>query len=103
MTKQDVIQQVSKRTDLDALTSRLVIESFFDVVRESLTKGEPIYIRTFGSFQVKQRAPKVGRNISQNTAIKIAAHMVPAFKPSDEFMDRVKAQEIPFDTKKLPV
>jgi len=99
MTKQDIITQVSKRTGLDPLTSRSVLESFFEVVKEALTQGEPIYVRHFGSFILKQRAPKIARNINQNTAVKIAAHVIPSFKPSREFTDQVRAQDIPVATK----
>jgi DNA-binding protein HU-beta len=100
MTKKDVIRQITDQTGIDPLLTKSVIESFFEVVQESLTKGEPIYIRTFGSFQVKQRAAKIGRNISQNTAVNIAAHVVPFFKPSAEFISQVKGQEMPVSTKK---
>lgn len=100
MTKQDVINQVSERTGLDSLTSRSVIESFFEIIKESLTMGEPIYIRTFGSFNLKRRAPKVARNITQNTAVMIAAHTIPAFKPSPEFTNQVKTQGRVDETKK---
>ena len=100
MTKQDVITQVSERTGLDGLTSRSVIESFFGVVKDALTEGEPIYIRTFGSFILKKRAAKTARNISQNTAVRIAAHVVPYFNPSREFTDQVRAQEATDEKKK---
>jgi DNA-binding protein HU-beta len=103
MTKQDVFNQVSERTGIDGLTSRSVIESFFEVVKESLTEGEPIYIRTFGSFILKQRAQKVARNISQNTAVTIAAHTIPAFKPSLEFTNQVRGQGITDEPKKATV
>ena len=103
MTKQDVIDQVSKQTGLDALTSRTIIESFFEVVQESLIKGEPIYIRTFGSFQLKQRAAKTARNIGENTAVQVDAHVIPLFKPSREFSDQVRGQEMPASTKKTKV
>jgi DNA-binding protein HU-beta len=95
MTKQDVITQVSEKTGLDMLTSRSVIESFFGVVKDALTEGEPIYVRTFGSFILKKRAAKIARNISQNTAVKIAAHVVPYFNPSREFTEQVRTQEVP--------
>lgn len=100
MTKQDVINQVSKKTGVDPLLSRSVIESFFEVVKEALVEGEPVYIRTFGSFILKQRASKVGRNISQNTAVAIAAHKLPYFKPSAEFTDQVRTQPMPTEAKK---
>lgn len=100
MTKQDVFYQISEKTGLDSLTSRIVVEAFLEVVKESLTAGEPIHIRTFGSFQVKQRAAKTGRNINQNMTIKIEAHVVPSFKPSLEFISQVRSQKMPVTSKK---
>lgn len=93
MTKQDVINRVSTQTKLDPAISRAVIESFFDVVRESLSEGEPIYIRQFGSFNIKARAGKVARNLSQNTTILVPPHVIPTFKPSPAFVRQVREQE----------
>ena len=56
----------------------------------SLSSGEDVFLRGFGSFIVKQRAQKTGRDISKNTTIIIPAHNVPAFKPSKEFVNKVK-------------
>jgi DNA-binding protein HU-beta len=100
MTKQDVISQVSEKTGLESLTSRTIIESFFEVVKEALIEGKPTYIRTFGSFILKQRAAKTGRNISQNTAVRVPAHVIPYFKPSAEFTNQVKAQPMLANKKK---
>ena len=62
-----------------------VVESLIVEVKESLEKGENVYLRGFGSFIVKQRAEKTARNITKNTTIKIPAHDIPAFKPSPAF------------------
>jgi DNA-binding protein HU-beta len=59
-------------------------------VKSSLSNGEDVFLRGFGSFIVKQRAQKTGRDISKNTTIIIPAHNVPAFKPSKEFVNKVK-------------
>ena len=56
----------------------------------SLESGENVYLRGFGSFVVKTRAEKTGRNISKNTTIKIPAHNIPSFKPSKTFLEGVK-------------
>jgi DNA-binding protein HU-beta len=101
MTKQDVFDQVSEKTGFDPLISQAIIESFFEVVKESLIEGEPIYIRTFGSFILKRRAQKVARNISQNTAVTIAAHTIPAFKPSLDFTNQVRGQEMAVEKKNV--
>ena len=59
-------------------------------VKSSLNQGNNVYLRGFGSFIVKQRAEKTGRNISKNTTIKIPAHNIPAFKPAKVFVESVK-------------
>jgi DNA-binding protein HU-beta len=59
-------------------------------VKGSLSNGEDVFLRGFGSFIVKKRAEKTGRDISKNTTIIIPAHNIPAFKPSKEFVNKVK-------------
>lgn len=85
MTKADVVNEVAKNTGVDKATVLKTIESFMEVVKDSLSKNENVYLRGFGSFIVKQRAEKTARNISKNTTIIIPAHVVPAFKPSKSF------------------
>ena len=63
-----------------------------DEIKDSLNKGENVYLRGFGSFIVKKRAEKTGRNISQNTALKIPAHNIPSFKPAKIFVQGVKSK-----------
>lgn len=85
MTKADVVNQISKDTGIDKTTVSKIVESYMDSIKDSLTKGENVYLRGFGSFIVKARAEKVARNISKNTTIVIPAHNIPAFKPSKSF------------------
>jgi len=59
-------------------------------VKTSLSGGENVYIRGFGSFHIKRRAKKVGRHIKKNVAIEIPEHYIPAFKPAKIFVDQVK-------------
>jgi DNA-binding protein HU-beta len=54
-----------------------------------MVKGESIYFRGFGSFIMKKRAEKLGRNNTKNTSVKIPAHMTPAIKFCSEFVDEV--------------
>lgn len=90
MTKADVINKVSENTGLDKAIVSDVVEQFFDVVKDSMSQGENIYFRGFGSFILKKRARKIARNITKNTAIVIDAHHVPKFKPSKTFIEKVK-------------
>ena len=68
--------------------------SFQDEVKDALESGENVYIRGFGSFVVKKRAKKLGRNIKKNEVIEIPAHYIPAFKPSKVFSDQVKLLKV---------
>jgi DNA-binding protein HU-beta len=56
-----------------------------------MVNGQNVYLRGFGSFIIKKRAEKTGRNISKNTTIIIPAHNIPAFKPAKTFVNRVKS------------
>jgi DNA-binding protein HU-beta len=67
-----------------------VVESFMETVKETMVEGENVYLRGFGSFIIKERAEKTGRNISRNTTIIIPAHRIPAFKPAKTFVNEVK-------------
>ena len=61
-------------------------------VKNSIEAGNNVYLRGFGSFIIKTRAEKIGRNISKNTAVKIPSHNIPAFKPAKIFIERVKSK-----------
>lgn len=93
MTKAEVVQQIAEKTGIDKADVYTAVEAFFNVVKNSMANGENIYVRGFGSFVNKKRARKVGRNISQNTAIIIDEHYVPSFKPSKVFIEKIKNSE----------
>ena len=71
----------------------VALETFFKEVKSSLIEGEPVYVRGFGSFILKKRAAKIGRNIKKGVAVQIPEHFIPAFKPAREFMYAVKVSE----------
>ncbi len=90
MTKADIVNEVAKATGLEKIAVQRAVESFMTSVKDSLSKGENVYLRGFGSFVVKKRAKKTARNISKNTTIVIPSHKVPSFKPSKAFAGKVK-------------
>ena len=85
MTKAEIVNEIAKNTGIDKATSLKIVESFMEVVKDSLGNNENVYLRGLGSFIVKQRAEKTARNISKNTTIIIPAHVIPAFRPSRSF------------------
>lgn len=92
MTKADIINEIADVTGAEKNEVLKTVETFMTVVKNSLAKGENVYLRGFGSFIVKERAEKTGRNISKNTTIIIPAHNIPAFKPAKVFVDLVKTK-----------
>jgi len=90
MRKADLVAQIAEKTGIPKVDVLVTLESFFKEVKGALTEGEAVYVRGFGSFIVKKRAAKVGRNIKKNVAVDIPEHFIPAFKPAKEFMQMVK-------------
>ena len=90
MTKADIVNQVAEKTGIEKVDVQTTVEAFMSAIRGSLENGENVYLRGFGSFVVKKRAQKTGRNILKNTTIIIPAHYIPSFKPAKVFVDRVK-------------
>ena len=90
MTKAEIVAQIAEKTGLEKSSTQVVVEAFMDVVKESVAKGEPVYLRGFGSFIRKERKEKVGRNIKLDQSIVIPAHNIPAFKPYNTFVNEVK-------------
>ena len=90
MTKAEIVSKVSNNLGLEKNEVLATVENLMDEIKDSLNKGENVYLRGFGSFIVKKRAEKTGRNISKNTTIRIPAHNIPAFKPAKVFVEGVK-------------
>jgi DNA-binding protein HU-beta len=91
VTKAEVIAEIAEKTGIEKSDVSASIEAFFTVVKNSMSNGDNIYVRGFGSFINKKRARKVARNISKNTAIIIEEHYIPSFKPAKEFVQKVKS------------
>ncbi|MCH2490105.1 MAG: integration host factor subunit beta [Flavobacteriales bacterium] len=90
MTKADIVANISEKLGMEKGDVQATIETFMEEVKNSLEGGDNVYLRGFGSFIIKKRAEKTGRNISKNTTIKIPAHNIPAFKPAKIFVEGVK-------------
>ena len=90
MTKAEIVNEVAKATGIEKIAVQTVIESFMECVKDSLAKGNPVYLRGFGSFIIKHRAQKAARDITQRTTMTIPEHDIPAFKPAKVFVAAVK-------------
>ena len=90
MTKADIVNEISRSTGIEKAAVLTTIEKFMEIVKDSMAHGENVYLRGFGSFNVKIRKEKTARNISKGTTIIIPEHKIPAFKPAKVFMEEVK-------------
>ena len=90
MTKIELVREIASKTGLSTKDAMVIIESLMETIKTSMTNGEEVFLRGFGSFIIKHRADKTARNISKNTTVIIPAHDIPAFKPAKEFMDKLK-------------
>ena len=90
MTKAEIVKEVSKSTGIENATVSAVVERFMATVKSALAKDENVYLRGFGTFEVKTRKAKTGRNITKNTTVIIPEHKVPTFKPCPDFKNQVK-------------
>lgn len=90
MRKADLVTAISEKTGVPKVDVLVTLETFFKEVKSTLSEGENVYVRGFGSFVIKKRAKKVGRHIKKNVAIEIPEHYIPSFKPAKIFVEQVK-------------
>lgn len=90
MTKIEIVREIASKTGLGTKEVMAIVESMMETIKTSMTNGEEVFLRGFGSFIIKHRADKTARDISKNTTIIVPAHDIPTFKPAKEFMDQVK-------------
>ncbi len=85
MKKKDIISHISKNTGVEQVAVDAVIASFMDLVKQTLAQHEDVVLRGFGTFLVKKRAQRMGRNIQKNKMILVPAKKIAFFRPSKEF------------------
>src|SRR5690606_41327937 len=98
MRKADMVARIADKTGIPKVDVLVTLETFFKEVKSSLTEGEAVYIRGFGSYIVKKRAAKIVRYIKKNVEVEIPEHFIPSFKPANEFMLCVKEYAVKANT-----
>lgn len=90
MTKSELIERiVSRQPQLSAKDVELAVKTLLDHMSQTLSSGERIEIRGFGSFSLHYRAPRVGRNPKTGETVELQGKFVPHFKPGKELRDQV--------------
>ena len=93
MTKAELVEEVTQLGDLTRRDGEVIVDTIFDAVIGALRAGDKIEIRGFGSFRIRQRKPRIGRNPKTGAKVEVPAKRVPYFKPSKELRDLVNPAE----------
>jgi integration host factor subunit beta len=89
MTKAELVEEVSRVSDLTKKHSELIVETVFRSIIEALQRGEKIELRGFGSFRLRQREPRKGRNPKTGDKVDVPPKKVPYFKPGKELKELI--------------
>ena len=90
MTKTDLVNVVSAETEINKKTVDTVVNSVLEAITNALKENDKVQLIGFGTFEVRERAAKEGRNPKTGETIKIAASKVPAFKAGAALKNAVK-------------
>ncbi|HJJ05753.1 MAG TPA: HU family DNA-binding protein [Clostridiaceae bacterium] len=93
MNKSDLIAAIAAKTGETKKDAEATVNAFIDVVTESLAKGEKVQLVGFGSFEVRKRAARKGRNPQTKEEIKIPASKAPVFKAGKALKDLVNKKK----------
>jgi integration host factor subunit beta len=91
MTKADLIDEVAKNSDLSKKDAEVIVQSVLDNIVESLKGGEKVELRGFGSFRLRERASRQGRNPKTGEKVFVPAKKVPHFKPGKDLKELINS------------
>ncbi|MDP6712718.1 MAG: integration host factor subunit alpha [Nitrospinaceae bacterium] len=94
MTKQDIINQVSNRADLSRSKAEESVETVIDLIKDALGQGEAVILRRFGTFQVRSKSKRMGRNPKTGEEAEISARKVVRFKSGKHFKQAVNDEDM---------
>lgn len=90
MTKQEIVNHMSKKTGLTKKDAEASLDSFLEGVKTALKKGDSVGLVGFGTFNVSKRSARMGRNPQTGATIKIPARKVPVFRAGKGLKDVVR-------------
>ncbi|ABA88670.1 integration host factor, alpha subunit [Syntrophotalea carbinolica DSM 2380] len=93
MTKADLVEKVYLKTGFSKKESSDIVEMVFDLMKNTLEKGEKIKLAGFGNFVVKQKATRRGRNPQTGEEIEISSRNILTFKPSQVLKAAINEQD----------
>ena len=92
MTKSELVAAIAEKAGIRKKDAEAALNAFIAVVTEALKKGEKVEIRGFGTFLMKERAPRVARNPKTGEKVEVPAKLVPAFKPGKDLKEATEKE-----------
>ena len=92
MTKAELVEEVSRVSDLTKKHSEVIVDTVFKSIIDALHRGEKIELRGFGSFRLRRREPRKGRNPKTGDKVDVPPKKVPYFKPGKELKDLINRE-----------
>ena len=92
MTKADLVEEVSRITEVKRKESEVIVETIFDSIMGALRSKDKVEIRGFGSFRTRQRRGRTGRNPKTGEKVEVPPKTIPFFKPSKDLKDLVNQE-----------
>lgn len=89
MNKQELVASIAEKTQLTKKDAEKALNAVIDSIKEALNQGDKVSLVGFGTFEVRTRAARSGRNPQTGATIKIPAGKVPAFRPGKELKESV--------------
>jgi len=87
MTKAELVEEVAKSTQLTKKHAEIIVNTVFESIVDTLKAGEKIELRGFGSFRIRHRGPRVGRNPKTGAKVDVPAKRIPYFKPGKDLRE----------------
>jgi len=95
MTKAELVEEVSRVSDLTKKHSEVIVDTVFRSIIDALHRGEKIELRGFGSFRLRKREPRKGRNPKTGDKVDVPPKKVPYFKPGKELKELINKEPEP--------
>ena len=93
MTKAELVEEVSRVSDLTKKHSEVIVDTVFKSIIDALHRGEKIELRGFGSFRLRKREPRKGRNPKTGDKVDVPPKKVPYFKPGKELKELINRED----------
>ena len=96
MTKAQLIEQVARNTQITKKDAEVIVNTVFESIVDSLKDGEKIELRGFGSFRIRERGSRIGRNPKTGARVDVPSKKIPYFKPGKQLKELLNDDKAPF-------